>query len=245
LKKYILFFVAALATISAKAQSGYNYYEFGVGGGVSYERGYTNVSKQYSHPGFNLNLTYNYNPYFPIEAEFQAGQLSGGGLTQNLDRYGRKYDNHYKAIVLHGDLQFGTFIDYEDSWILNIVKNFYAGTGFGFISSHNVVQRTNVIPANGSLDYIFPGSNNTVDFMIPLRFGYEFKIWDSYNQPSMAIDLGYIHNLAFGEGIDGYDDSPDKFKNNAVNQYRQFNIGFKYYFGTVVAYNKLIRTFRQ
>jgi hypothetical protein len=245
LKKYILLLIAIAAVFTVKAQSGYNYYEFGVGGGASYERGYTNITKQYEHPGFNLNAVYNYNPYFPIELEFQKGQLSGGGLTTNLDPFGRQYFNNYTAIILHGDLQLGAGIDYEGSTFLNIVKNFYFGSGFGFISSHNTVQRTNVILANGPLTYVFPGKDNTFDFMVPLRVGYEFKIWDSYNQPRMAIDLTYIHSLAFGEGIDGYDDPPSKFKNNATNQYRQLNIGFKYFFGTVVAYNKLIREFRQ
>jgi hypothetical protein len=76
-----------------------------------------------------------------------------------------------------------------------------------------------------------------------LRFGYEFKIYDSYNEPSMAIDLGYIHTVAFGEGLDGYDDPSSKFKNDALDQYRQISISFKYYFGKVTSYNKLIRPF--
>ena len=33
LKKYILFFVTSFAVISVKAQSGYNYQEWGIGGG--------------------------------------------------------------------------------------------------------------------------------------------------------------------------------------------------------------------
>jgi hypothetical protein len=80
--------------------------------------------------------------------------------------------------------------------------------------------------------------------MIPLRVGYEFKVFDDYNEPSWAIDVTYIHSLAFGEGLDGYNDPPSKFKNNAIDQYRQISIGFTYYFGTVVSYNKLIRDFR-
>jgi hypothetical protein len=244
LKKYILFFVAIIAVTAAEAQSGYNYYPFGVGAEASLMRGYTNVPRQYEHPGVNLNLIYNYNPYLPIAAEIQDGQLSGGGLTTNLDRYGRKFDNHFVAVVFHADLQLGAAIDYSDSWVLNIVKNFYFGTGFGFIKSSNVVQRTNVLPQDGSTDYVFPGKDHTLDLMIPLRGGYEFKIWDSYNEPMMAVDLGYAHYIAFGEGIDGYDDPPSKFKNNAINQYRQFTLGIKFFFGNTLAYNKLIRNFR-
>lgn len=243
MKKYILFFIAAFGAISAKAQSGYNYQEWGVGFDASYIRGYTNITKQDSHPAFNINFIYNYNPYVPITAEIQIGQLSGGGLTTNLDPYGRMYTNNYKALIFHGDFQLGAGIDYEGSWILKFVKNFYGGTGFGFISNANKVQRTNVILANGPSTYVFPGKDNSIDLMIPLRFGYEIRFFDAYDEPSMAIDIGYIHNFAFGEGLDGYNDSSKKFKNNASDQYRQITIGFKYYFGNVVSYTKLIRTF--
>ena len=244
MKKYILFFVAAFAAFTVKAQSGYNYQELGVGVDASYIRGYTNVQKQYYHPAFSLNAIYNYNPYVPVEAEFQMGTLSGGGLTVNIDKFGRQYTNNYKAFILHTDVQLGSSIDYADNTTLNILKNLYMGTGIGLISNANKVQRTNVILQNGSLSYVFPGKDNSIDVMVPIRFGYEFKIWDSYNEPSMAIDIGYIHNFAFGEGLDGYNDPNTKFKNNAVDQYSQIVIGFKYYFGTVVSYNKLIRPFR-
>jgi hypothetical protein len=243
LKKYILLFIAALAAISVNAQSGYNYQELGVGLDANYVRGYTNLQTQYYHPAFGVSFIYNYSPYIPIAAEIQFGQLSGGGLTPSLDKYGRQYTNSYKALVLHGDFQLGAAIDYEGSWVLKLVKNFYGGTGIGFISNTNKVQRTNVYPQNGPLTYVFPGKDNSLDIMVPFRFGYEFKIFDSYDEPGMAIDIGYVHNFAFGEGLDGYNDPPTKFKNNATDQYTQIVIGFKYFFGNVVSYNKLIRTF--
>jgi hypothetical protein len=59
----------------------------------------------------------------------------------------------------------------------------------------------------------------------------------------MAIDIAYIHSLVFGEGLDGYNDPPSTFKNNATNQYRQILIGIKFHFGNITAYNKLIRRF--
>jgi hypothetical protein len=244
LKKYILFFVITIVSITVKAQSGYNYQELGVGGGASYIRGYTNVQRQDNHPAFSAYFIYNYNPYLPIELEYQQGTLSGGGLTVDKDKYGRQYTNNYQAILLHADVQLGAAIDYEDSWILTALRNFYVGTGVGFISNNVTVQRTNVIVANGPLTYIFPGNNSSTGILLPLRFGYEFKIFDSYNEPSWAIDVGYIHSFEFGEGLDGYNDDPSKFKNNAIDQYRQIVVGVKYYFGTVVSYNKLIKAFR-
>ncbi len=246
MKKYILFFFTTVAVITVKAQSGYNYQEWGVGAGASYIRGYTNITQQNSYPSFNLNFIYNYNPYLPVEAEFQVGTLSGGGLTPNLDPFGREYTNHYKAVIFHADYQLGGGIDYEDSWFLKIVKDFYLGTGFGFISNTNVVQRYSIYapPYPDPGYYKFPGHDNSLDLMVPLRFGYEFKIYDAYDEPSFAIDVGYVHNLVFNEGLDGYDDPPSKFKNNALDQYRQITVNVKFYFGTVVSYNKLIRDFR-
>jgi len=244
LKKYVLFFVITIVSITVKAQSGYNYQELGIGGSVSYIRGYTNLQRQDSHPAFSVNLIYNYNPYLPVEIEYQQGTLSGGGLTIATDKYGRKYTNKYQAVLLHADVQLGATIDYEDSWVLTALRNFYAGTGVGFISNNNTVQRTNVISSNGPATYIFPGSNKNIGLMVPIRAGYEFKIFDAYNEPSWAIEVGYIHSFVFGEGLDGYNDPSTKFKNNAIDQYRQIVVGVKYYFGTVVSYNKLIKTFR-
>jgi len=91
--------------------------------------------------------------------------------------------------------------------------------------------------------YKFPGSNNAVSPVIPIRVGYEFKIYNYYNVPTMALDIGYVHSFAFGEGLDGYNDPSSKFKNNAPDQYRQFVIGFKFFFGEPVPYDKLIRPF--
>ena len=220
---------------------GYNYKEFGIGLDISYERGYTNVNRQDQHIGESVSFTYNYSPYIPITAELQFGTLSGGGLTQNLDKYGRMYTNHFEGLILHGDFQLGEVIDYSESYFNSAIKGFYFGSGAGIIFNSNTVQRTNVIVANGSTSYIFPGSNSSINITVPLRFGYEFKIFNEYEEPFMSINIGYVHNLVFGEGLDGYDDPSSKFKNNATNQYRQIVVGVKFNFGNVTSYNKVIR----
>ncbi len=241
LKKPFCF--ALLAAVVIKAQSGYNYYEWG-GSGAGYQRGYTNIKRQFNDGSFNLNFIYNYNRYLPIELEAQAGRLSGGSLLPSQDPYGREYVNNYKALILHADFQLGTSIDYLDNWFLTIVKGFYGGTGIGLVSNDNKVQCTNVILANGPLTYVFPGADKGVNVDWPLRFGYEFKIYDSYNQPSLAVDLGYIHSFVFYSGPDGYNDPRAIFKHNAEDQYLQFTIMVKYYIGNVTSYNKLMREFR-
>ena len=97
------------------------------------------------------------------------------------------------------------------------------------------------MPNYGPSTYVFPGSNSSVNFTIPLRFGYEFKLFNEYEEPYMTINIGYIHNLVFGEGLDGYDDPSNAFKNNATNQYSQIVVGVKFNFGNVTSYTKIIR----
>ena len=249
MKKLILLLVFAFITIVVKAQVGYNYKSFAIGLDVSYERGYTNLAKQFDHFAENINFIYNYSPYIPITAELQFGTLSGGGLTPDIDKSGRQYTNHFEGLIVHGDFGLGEVIDYSESDVLNIIKNFYFGSGAGLIFNSNTVQRTNIydgsngLPNNGPSSYIFPGNNSSINITIPLRFGYEFKLYNEYQEPYMAINIGYVHNMVFGEGLDGYDDPDSKFKNNATNQYRQIVVGVKFSFGEVTSYNKLIRRF--
>ncbi|MEO6851046.1 MAG: hypothetical protein ABI203_02030 [Mucilaginibacter sp.] len=243
MKKLVLLFVLAFSVIVAKAQEGYNYKEFAIGLDVSYQRGFTNVQRQDYHIAESINFIYNYSPYIPVTAELQFGTLSGGGITANLDKYGRKYVNQYEAFLIHADFQLGEVIDYSESEILNIVKNAYFGSGIGFVFNNNTDQRTNTIPENGPLSYQFPGNDHSINLTVPIRFGYEFKLYNDFQEPYMAIDIGYVHNLVFGEGLDGYNDPSNKFKNNAADQYAQVVIGVKFSFGNVTSFNKLIRRF--
>ena len=249
LKKYILFFIVVFAAGTVKAQSGYTYQQFGVGVDAGYVHGYTNLATQYSHPSYSISGVYSLTPYIPIAAELQFGQLSGGDSPYNvynpaapLDKYGRGYVNTYKAFYLHADYQLGNDIDYSYGTFLQIIKNFYVGTGIGFVSNNNQNQRTNLIPSNGSTSYVFPGKSTGVDPVLPLRVGYEFKIYNYYNVPSMALDLGYTQYIDFGSGLDGYS-NPPPFKQKYLNQYGQFVVSLKFFFGEPVPYNKLIRPF--
>lgn len=241
MKKLILLFTFLSVAIVVRAQVGYNYKEFGIGLDISYERGYTNLNRQDQHIGESVSFTYNYSPYIPITAELQFGTLSGGGLTPALDKYGRQYTNHFEGLILHGDFQLGELIDYSESYFNNAVKGFYFGSGGGIIFNSNTVQRTNVYLQNGPLTYVFPGSNSSINLTVPLRFGYEFKVFNEYEEPFMTVNIGYVHSLVFGEGLDGYDDPSNKFKNNATNQYRQIVVGVKFNFGNVTSYTKVIR----
>lgn len=216
------------AAIISKAQADYTAYNFtryAIGTGASYIRGYTNLNQQDNHFAKNINFTYYYTGYIPLTAEIQSGTLSGGNLI--TDPSNRFYINHYIALIFHGDFQLGQLID-MDGFFPNLAKNFYAGTGFGFISNNNTLQRYSISDPT----YRFPGQNQSINLMMPIRFGYEYKFYNRFDEPVIRINIGYEHNIVFGEGLDGYDDPPTNFKNNNNNQYRQISIGIKYDFGS-------------
>lgn len=223
-----------------RAQNGFNFAPYGFEAGASQVLAFDDLKKSFPNYAFHVSGVYNYSPYIPVALELQVGTLSGGSNNNKaIDLSGRAYTNSYKALMLHIDLQTGEFLDYGDSFVLNILKNFYIGAGMGFIyNSMSSIQR--IDPYNKAYG-AFPGKDKSLDLMVPLRFGYQIKFYNSYDEPSFAVDIGYRHNIDFGEGLDGYNDPSDKFRNNALDQYRQITIGIKFNFGDVSAYNKSIR----
>lgn len=237
MKKYLLFIVLALAFFKGKAQGSLNYATYGIGVSASLNRPYADLKKEYDNKSFAVTFNYFYTPYVPIGLEFQLGKLSGGGTDLKIDKDGRQFVNNYKALILHMDVQAGEVINYQGSTVLNVLKNFYLGAGIGGIANSVVTQRTSVIDPT----YTFPGKDNGINLIVPLRFGYEFKFYNEYDQPNVRLDIGYQHNLTFGEGLDGYADPSTKFKNNALDQYRQITVGIKVNFGGQNSYDKEIR----
>lgn len=241
LRKFLLLFIFSVTTLYLKAQDSYNYSKFGIGVFASSNRPYADLKLSNKGKSYNITGYYNLTPYVPIGFEVQTGGLSGGSIISDQSK--RAYDNHYTAFILHGDFALGEVIDYEDNFFMRIVKDLYVGTGVGFIHNNMAfIQRTNLIPdatfAVG--EYTFPGQNSSMNLLVPIRFGYEFKIYNSYDEPFIGINIGYIHNITWGEGLDGYTDPPTTFRNNSPDQYRQIVVGIKVNFGGVVPYSKQI-----
>jgi hypothetical protein len=233
LRKLILFIVLVFAASSSFAQDAYNYSEMGIGffGGVNYP--YVDLKKANQGKSFDIVGYYNLSPYVPLGFEIQVGELSGGSVI--TDPSTRQYDNQYKAIIVHGDYSLGEIIDYENSVFGSIIKDLYGGTGFGVIVNHmKFIQR---VQAGG---YVFPGKDNSMSLVVPLRLGYEFKFYNAYGDPFMGLNIQYIHNITFNEELDGYTDPPSHFKNNSPDQYRQIQIGLKFNFGRSIPYTKRI-----
>ena len=239
MKKYIILIAITFACFAAKAQGGYNYnsFGFGIGGGMVHPL--ADLKKGFNDKAFNANLTYYFNPYVPVVLEFQMGKLRGGGNDVTLDKDTRRFENKYKALMLHVDYQLGDAIDYYRSGFLNIIKNFYGGIGVGAIFNQVDANRYSLIQINPP--YKFPGNDKSVNVIVPVRFGYEFKIYDYYGVPKFGIDIGYQHYVTFGEGLDGYGDPTATFKNNSPDQFRQISIGLKYNFGIEHSYDKSIK----
>jgi hypothetical protein len=231
-KRNILLVFLVLSAITLKAQTNYNYMPYAFGVSASSVRAYTNVAAQHDNIAETFDFTYYYSPFVPLSADVQIGNLSGGSIV--TDPYKRQYANSYQALILHEDLQLGEIIDYSRSDFLNFIKNVYGGTGVGAIKNNLTVQRTSI----NDPSYVFPGSDNSINIVLPFRVGYEYKIFNFWGEPSIRIFAEYEHNFVFGEGLDGYNDPSNRFKNNYTNQYRQITLGIKIDFGDGTAYTK-------
>lgn len=235
LRKLLLLFVFTIAATAAKSQN-YNYPKFGVGLTVGATYPYADLAK--ADNGYSGSLTgyYNLSPYIPIGLEIQGGQLSGGGRF--VDPHTREYKNRYTAVLVHGDVYLGQIIEYSYSGFMRVIKDFYVGSGLGVIKNNMAyVQR---VKLNSNPPYTFPGQDQSTDLMVPLRVGYEFKIYNGYGDQVFGVNIGYVHNITFGEGLDGYADPASNFKNNAPDQYRQIVVGIKFNFGPTGSFFKSI-----
>jgi len=233
------FFKAAAATIlisflclTAKAQLGFEYaqYDVGFGGAMSRVVGSDAETVKFAPTG-QLNFTYNVSPFINYVVEAQGGVLKGGNAT---DKSKRVFENTFTAVMLRAQLQAGEFINYSDSRMMNGLKNFYVSSGIGFVVNKLDIDPLLRVP--DETGFYTPGRNHSNQLLIPTRIGYEFKVFNKYNQPSFKIDLGYQFNYILGDGLDGFETGRSK---NDV--YDQFSIGVKFAIGGITSYRKSIK----
>eukprot|EP01037_Dinobryon_pediforme_P008774 gene8774-8865_t len=80
-----------------------------------------------------------------------------------------------------------------------------------------------------------PGLNSSKTPIIPIRIGYELKLFNKYDQPSVRIDLGYEFNYGLNDNIDGF------VAGTRNDAYGQFALGVKFAIGGgVTSYRKQI-----
>ncbi|WP_457129226.1 hypothetical protein [Mucilaginibacter sp. HD30] len=224
MKKLLLFFFVSILAIAAKSQS-YNYGSYGIGVNYNALFPYTDLATGKNTQGLSVIGYYNLSLYIPIGLEVQTGELAGGGVL--TDFHGREYKNKFTAIIARGDVFLGQVTDFGYSGPLRYLKDFYAGTGIGVISNNMAfIQRV-----QSGTGYVFPGKDKSLNLIMPIRVGYELKINNSYGEPFIGVNLGYVINITWGEGLDGYGDSSKDFKNNVPDLYRQIVLGLKVNFG--------------
>jgi hypothetical protein len=230
LKRFVLVILLLISLATAKAQSGDTYSAFSIGVGVGTTAVYDYVLAPQNKYAYSGTLNYNITPFFTLTGEAQVGKFEGGDLTAFNMKYFR---STYASLLLHADLQLGELIDYSRSDLLYALKDLYFGSGFGFLKNQiDSVQK--VFPNSGGTSFYNTTSGNT-NLVIPLIIGYDFKIYNAYDQPQIRLNVSYASNAVFGQGIDGYvTAAPIKF-------YGYLSVGVKFGFGYAKLYNRPLR----
>lgn len=229
IKKYLLATLICLVAYTAKAQLGYEYaqYDLGVSGGLN--KVYGDAQTQVQTKSIHVNFNYNVSPFLNYVLEGQTGDLKGGDALTTTS--GREFTNNYKAVIFRAQVQAGEFIDYSRGRIANAFKNLYVSTGVGYvINDITSINRESVLIPGLTTD----GLDNSSHIFIPARVGYEFKVFNQYNQPSFKIDIGYQYNFVMGDNLDGFAAGA---KNDAFSQ---ITLGFKFALGGITSYSKQI-----
>jgi hypothetical protein len=211
-------------TLVSKAQSGDNYAQYDVGLAGSYNSVISDALTAKSTITPALTFNYNQTPFINYILEVQIGKLQGGDSTK--DALGRQFSNSFAAFYFRAQLQMGEIIDYAQSPAANAFKNFYISSGVGYLINH----MTNIHQASLTTPVVY----NSTEIVIPLRVGYEFKIFNDYGEPRFRIDIAYQKNFVLGDELDGFVAN----KNN--DSYSQITIGVKYALGSFVSYRKQI-----
>jgi len=217
------------AIFEARAQLGFDYKQYDVGFAAGINTVYGDAETFTKTPSIHFNLGYNVSPFINYVFEFQAGQLKGGDSLRTLS--GRQFTNAFTSVMFRAQVQAGELIDYSDNPLANAVKNFYLSTGIGFVVNHltDVNRYSILVPG-----FYTPGDNNSNEILIPARIGYEFKLYNSYGQPSVKIDVGFQYNFIMGDGLDGYTAGNNK------DGYSQLTLGVKFAVGDVISFRKRI-----
>jgi hypothetical protein len=227
-KLKIIFFslVLGFATHVLKAQDNFAQYDIGAAGSFNSVKSDALTAKSTISPQITFN--FNQTPYLNYVLEVQAGKLEGGDSTK--DKLGLQFSNSFTAFYFRIQLQMGEIIDYSNSAAANAYKNLYISSGVGYVVNH---LKTNRYSLTKPTVYT-PGFNNSNEIAIPLRIGYEFKIFDVYGQPSVKIDIGYQKNFILGDDLDGF------IANKNNDSYGQITLGVKFSIGSFNSYRKQI-----
>lgn len=224
MKTILALLLPVILYVNAAAQS--NFYKLGLGGGVGLTQSFADLNKHdFGLSGYGT-LDYYLTPFISLGMEGQFGEINGGDVYKDPNM--RQFINTYKAVNLNGKLALGALIDYKHSDFANVIKGLYVGAGVGAIM--NKMKFVVREKPDGS-GYIFPGKDKSTDLLVPLNLGINFNFADRSGYYRYGLNVNYQSNITLGEGLDGYDDSPIRFKSGNPDIYNYFSIGLKYYFG--------------
>jgi len=222
--------IVCCTSLIARAQLGFDYSEWEIGAGVGITSVMGNAETQAMTPMVHFNLTFNSTPYVNYVFEAQMGRIAGGDSLTSAS--GRQFTADLTSFVFRGQLQLGEILDYEKSPFKNAIKNLYISAGVGYAVSH--ITNINRYSIKNPGEYT-PGVLNSQEPFIPIRIGYEFKVFNKYQQPAFKIDLAYAYNYVLSDNLDGFS------VGNHRDVYTQFVIGFKFAFGgDILSYRKQI-----
>jgi hypothetical protein len=230
-KATLLTLIICFSVLVSKAQVGAEFAQFDVGASAGINQFYGDVVTKKSTQGYSLNLDFNQTPFVNYILEGQFGKLSGGSLN---DQLGRQFSTDYQYYAFRVQFQLGEVIDYSQSNFANAMKNLYAGAGVGIIYGKVTSINRYSTQQNG---FYTPGEDKSNQTFLPVRVGYEFKIFNQYLQPNIKIDIGYQYNYIFGDEIDGYR------AGHLNDAFSQFTIGVKFSIGVIGSYRKEINYF--
>jgi hypothetical protein len=226
MKKVSTTVIALLLCMNVMAQS--NFYKISIGGGIGYTHSFTDVKKHdFDLAGYGT-LDYHFTPFFSLGAEIQKGQIVGGSIE--TDPFERQFINSYAAATINTKVALGAFINYNSGYFSNFAKDVYLGVGAGIIRNRmkSVVRFQESNPL-----YRFPGDNYSNDIVLPFNLGTNIYFRSFSGFPRLAININLQTNVTIGEGLDGYNDSSEKFKNSSPDIYNYYSVGVKYHFGPV------------
>ena len=219
-------------TLVTRAQLGYNYSKYDIGVAAGFNTVHGDAQTQTTTPSVNFNITFNQTPFTNFVLEAQLGRLAGGDSVKTST--GRQFTSDFSAFIFRGQLQAGEFLDYSNNKVYNALKNLYISAGIGYVVTRvtEISRYSNKVPG-----FYTPGEDNAQQLFIPFRIGYEFKLFNRYQQPSVKFDLGYGYNYVLGDELDGFSATAGHH-----DAYSQYTIGVKFALGSSnISYRKQIQ----
>jgi hypothetical protein len=234
LKKIYILVTCIALSLNAFSQS--NFYKFSVGAGAGFTRPYGDLNKSLNSIAVYGTADYYLTPFVTLGVEGQSGHLKGGDKDVGSKRY---FNNAYLTGSVNVKAHLGAFFDkgFRSTRFEDIINQIYVGTGIGIIRN-KVSETTHRQKEDGTRFAYDQGRDNSKDAFVPVNIGIDYAFKDYHGWDRLLVNVNLQGNLTFGEGLDGYDDSPVYTHNQFADVYIFPSVGIKYKFGFVGYHRK-------